>query len=324
MNIKMIPEDYIINATMQCMGTLQSDFVIKAIKIENSSLKPIIISKITFEIMSEGKKVKEICYCEQALDLLVHDFPSKIDSLNDWNSKVMIGTEQFWDVDKLSISSTLQANQETGILNEAFLIIYKKPIDELILSISFFQDGQLNTQRECIPVIQYKTKNNYTFPTKGVWQVNGNYDCVGAHRTQYSMEFAFDICQMNSDSLIVYKNGMKDEDFIAFGEDILAIADGEVIDCFNDCRLRVNFPDDTTTNENELKERKTMIDKFGYMPFQCGNYAILKHDNEEYSLYGHMIYQSLTVEKGDIIKQGQTIGKQAIQGSQGAPICISS
>lgn len=319
MQIKMIPEDYIINATMKCMWTLQSDFVIKAIHIQNDASEPITISKIAFDLRADGRKVKEICYSGDALELLVHDFPDKVKNKSEWNSKVMIGTERFWDVEKLSISSTLEPNQQTGILNEFFLVVHNKPIDELILSISYFQAGELITQQKSIPVVEYKTKNNYTFPAKGVWQVNGNYDCIGAHRTQYSMEFAFDIGQLNSDSRFVYKDDMKDEDYVGFGKDILAIADGEVVDCFSDCRIRVNFPKDTTTDEKELEERKQMIEQFGYMPVQCGNYVVVKHANEEYSLYGHLLYHSLTVKKGDTVKQGQSIGKLGNTGKSGCP-----
>lgn len=62
------------------------------------------------------------------------------------------------------------------------------------------------------------------------------------------------------------------------------------MDCFNDTRLRVKFPDDSTADEKELAERKALIDNSGYMPIQCGNYVVLKYANEEYSLYGHLQY----------------------------------
>lgn len=319
MQIRLIPENYIINATMKCMWTLQSDFVIKAVKIKNDSSESVIIKKITFEVKSEGRKIKEISYSEDALEQLISGFSKRVKKKSEWDSKVMIGTANFWESDKLSDIPILESNQETGILNEFFLIVYNKPVDELVLSVSFLQGDTLATEQQSIPVFQYKTKNSYTFPAKGVWQVNGNYDCIGAHRTQYSMEFAFDITQMNSESKISYKDVMKNEDFIGFGKDILAIADGEVVDCFNDTRLRVNFPDSSTTDEKELAERKALIDNFGYMPFQCGNYVVIKHANEEYSLYGHLMYHSLTVRKGDIVKQGQPIGKLGNTGKSGCP-----
>lgn len=55
------------------------------------------------------------------------------------------------------------------------------------------------------------------------------------------------------------------------------------------------------------------------MPLQCGNYAIIEHDNGEYSLYGHMIYHSLTVKIDDYVKQGEVIGRIGNTGKSGCP-----
>jgi len=319
MQIEIINQDYIINATMNCMGTLQSDFVIKAIKVKNDFSEPIVIERIAFFIKANGMEIKEVCYSDDALKNLIADFQKRIKGLSGWGSKVMIGTESFWNSNEVSKKPTLLPNQEIGILNEFFLVVYNKPVDEVVLAISFLQGGELITQQICIPVIEYQTKNDYIFPAKGVWQINGNYDCIGAHRTQYSMGFAFDIAQLNAESKLVYKDDMQDEDYIAFGKDILAIGDGEVVDCFNDTKLRVNFPNDTTTDEKELEQRKAMIDTYGYMPIQCGNYVVLKHLNDEYSLYGHLQYHSLTVQKGDTVKQGQPIGRLGNTGKSSCP-----
>lgn len=54
MLIETIPGDYIINATMKCLWTLQSDFVIKAIKIKNDMEHPVTLRKITFALKAEG------------------------------------------------------------------------------------------------------------------------------------------------------------------------------------------------------------------------------------------------------------------------------
>ena len=115
MIIKMIPDDYIINATMQYnWGILQSDFVFKAIFIKNDTSKPIMINKIAFELNVQGKKIKEIGYSGEALELLINDFPNKIKYHSDWDSKVMIGKAKFWNLDNLAVNATLQPNQETN------------------------------------------------------------------------------------------------------------------------------------------------------------------------------------------------------------------
>lgn len=39
-----------------------------------------------------------------------------------------------------------------------------------------------------------------------------------------------------------------------------------------------------------------------------GNYVKIKHDNNYYTLYAHMVYRSVKVKTGDFVKKGQVIG----------------
>ena len=319
MRIEVIPQDFVINATAKCMWTRQSDFVVKAIKIKNDAPNPIVIKEISFEVIAQGQKIKEISYSGQALEHYISSFPDKAKRVRGWGGQVMIGREGFWECDMLSSSPTLLSNQETGIINEFFIVVCNSCVSELIFSVCYLDGKSLKSEKQRIPVIEYKTKNNYIFPLKGSWQINGNYDCIGAHRTQYSMEFAMDFGQLNENAMVVYKQDMADEDYQAFGKEILAIADGEVIDCFNDTKLKIGFPNDRVANEEEQSEKEATIKQFGYMPVQCGNYIVIKHDNNEYSFYGHMIYHSQTVKKGDFVRQGQIIGKIGNTGKSGSP-----
>ena len=315
MQIKTIPGDYIINAPMRFNPwMMQSDFVLKAVCIKNDTYETIRINKIAFGLNVNGKRVKEVCYSDEALEQLINEVPNKMKYTSDWDWKVMIGKEKFWNIENLSGGVILKPNQEIGSLNEFFIVVNQIPIDEVTISVFYEKNEEIMTKKYSIPVMEYETKNRYTFPVKGVWQINGNYDCIGAHRTQYSMEFAFDLGKIDVDS--TYEH---DEDYCWFGEDILAIADGEIVSCFNEATLRINFPEDSETDERVLKEREEIVKQFGHMPLQCGNYVIIKHDNEEYSLYGHMIYHSLTVKKGDFVKQGQIIGKIGNTGRSACP-----
>jgi hypothetical protein len=163
------------------------------------------------------------------LEDFVTSFKDKVHGLKSWGAQLVLGTEIFWDVDSLSNSITLEPGRETGIFNEFFLAVHSTAFDELEIEITYLEDDFVKEASKKIPLVQYQNKNEYIFPVKGAWQVNGNYDCIIAHRSHYSMEFAFDIAQMNSDMKIYSKDQMQDTDFPAFGKDILAIADGEVL-----------------------------------------------------------------------------------------------
>ncbi len=50
-----------------------------------------------------------------------------------------------------------------------------------------------------------------------------------------------------------------------------------------------------------------------------GNYVIIQHDNDTYTLYGHLAQNSITVKAGDTVSQGQVIGKLGHSGSSTGP-----
>ena len=230
MKISTIPSDFIINATFDSNGMMQSDFLLRALRIENDSDAEMKIEKIAFQLKAQGRMVREVCYYKEALDILLNGFPDKAKNLG----KIYLGTDTFWDCSCLSNSPVLQPGQETGIFTEFFLVVNIQPIDELVIEVSYFQYNDMLVNKMTLPVIQYSNRNKYIFPAKGCWQVSGNYDCICAHRGHYSMEFAFDIAKLNEDSLIDYKENMKNEDYVSYGKEIIAISDGEVTDCFND------------------------------------------------------------------------------------------
>lgn len=50
-----------------------------------------------------------------------------------------------------------------------------------------------------------------------------------------------------------------------------------------------------------------------------GNYVILQHSDGNFTLYGHMYANSITVKAGDTVKQGQVIGKMGTSGDSSGP-----
>ena len=60
-------------------------------------------------------------------------------------------------------------------------------------------------------------------------------------------------------------------------------------------------------------------DNNGYYQNQCGgewgNYVILEHANSVYTIYAHLAPNSITVNIGDVVEQGQVIGRMGNSGS---------
>lgn len=83
-------------------------------------------------------------------------------------------------------------------------------------------------------------------------------------------------------------------------ENVIATKSGKVIYPYNDSNISIgtctNFPNGS--------------DCAGY-----GNYVKIEHDDGSISIYGHMYQDSITVRYGDVVKQGQVLGKTGSSGN---------
>jgi hypothetical protein len=213
-------------------------------------------------------------------------------------------------------SCTLLPGKEVIIRNEHFFIVNESAVDILDIRMYYKQNGVDKSEHIAVQVINYKTQNNYIFPVRGGgWQVNGNYDCLGAHRipAPASMEFALDLGLLNSESIYKWNDGMKNEDALCYGQEIIAIGDGEVVDCYNTADWRAFPSSDPESDWIRIGKQ------FGQVPLHCGNYVVIRHDHDEYSFYGHMIPYSVTVQKGMHVRQGDVLGRLGNVGFSGAP-----
>lgn len=311
MQICTIPRDFIINMAEECRGEVVSNFLLHGLKIKNDIEENIILKQINFELYSSGVAVKQITYQGKFLDNAVESFAEN----NGWlckgfGAKLFLGTENFWNAECFAKSVEFNINQEIGIFNEYLIAVHESAIDEMKIKVVYDKLGEKHVQELKIPLVQYENKNQYIFPLKGSISTCGHYKSLLEHRQHYSMEFAIDMAQYNVEQKLCFKENMSKEDYVVYGKDVLAIADGEVVDCYNSFEI--------TTPWN-WSERKPYIDQYGFMPAQCGNYIVLKHANEEYSFYGHLVTDSLTAKKGEKVKQGQVIAKVGHTGMSSCP-----
>lgn len=318
MKITFLPKDFIINATGKVNSNIESDFFVRAIRIKNTTPDTVEVSKIVFDIKVKGKIVKRMVYpsgCLKSLTKKLAERVALISSSLVQTSQIFLGTEKFWDNENMSTETILKPDQETGILQEHFKILNQKPVDECAVSVSYLQNGKEKTTICRLPIVKYENKNKYIFPLKGAWLAVNNYDNIYSHRQMHSQEFAMDLIQLSNDFKFYSKKKTANEDYPGYGKNIHAIADGEVIDSFNE------FPENPPGFGSRLAklEWDRLKKKYGFITGLAGNYITLKHPGNEYSFYGHIIPGSLTVKKGNLVKQGQIIGRVGNSGNSDAP-----
>jgi hypothetical protein len=311
MEITILPKDYIITMTDFNVDTYFSDFMLRALRIQNTSQDIIEIKEISYTVKKNGQTIKNYSYSSDALKLWIPKWNKKI-KISDSQRAALIGAKEFWNYNNLAESTILKPGEEIGLRNEYFHIMFDEFLDELLVQVKYTQRGKDYEESRSINLIRYENKNKYTFPVKGAWQVHGNFDCILAHRGRYVDEFAFDLVKLDENHMVLpYNKNMKDEDYSCYGEEVYAIADGVVVRVYEDMK------------ENTIvlspEERKKVEAVHGYWQVITGNVVTIQHEGGEYSQYDHLQYHSVNLKVGERVKQGQLIGLVGNTGLSGSP-----
>lgn len=148
------------------------------------------------------------------------------------------------------------------------------------------------------------TKTEFHFPLKGEWYVfwGGNDVMSNYHYEHETQRYALDI--IRSKEGFSYNGDAKvNASYHAFGQPLYAAADGTVVDTKND--ISDNIPGVMNPEE------------------PAGNYVVIDHGNNEYSITGHIKEGTVSVKKGDKLKQETLSVSLVIRGTPVKLICIS-
>lgn len=124
-------------------------------------------------------------------------------------------------------------------------------------------------------------------PFFGEWEVSQGHNGEITHKGAWKN--AWDFIISDSKGLQFKGKGDFTEDYFCFGRSIIASFEGTVMEVVN------SIPD------NAIGEMDTKNN--------WGNTVIIKHTNDIFSKYSHLKYHSIEVKEGDIVKQGQVLGK---------------
>ena len=140
-----------------------------------------------------------------------------------------------------------------------------------------------------IPVPE-KNETKLSLPFKGKWLVfwGGDTKELNQHHDVPNQRFAFDFLGANEEGKTHKGDGKVNEDYFAFGREVLAPANGTVTDVING--VRDNVPGSMN-------------------PYSAlGNAVFIQHREYEVSVLAHLKLGSITVKVGDKVKRGRIIG----------------
>ena len=138
-------------------------------------------------------------------------------------------------------------------------------------------------------------------PFKEEWTViwGGDTKELNYHVESEAQKNAFDLVIINNKGNSYKIDGKKNEDYYAFGKDLMAPCDGEIV-------LVVDG----------VKDNVPGILNPMYVP---GNTVIIKTQNNEYLFFAHFKQNSVVVKQGQKVKQGQLIGLCGNSGNSSEP-----
>ncbi len=138
-------------------------------------------------------------------------------------------------------------------------------------------------------------------PVKGEWTVvwGGDTKEQNYHVVSAAQKNAFDMVVTNEDGKSYKTDGKINDDYYAFGKDIVAPCEGEVVLVVDGIK------------DNEPGEMNPI-----YMP---GNTVIIRTENKEYLFFAHFKQHTIKVKEGQSVKQGQFLGECGNSGNSSEP-----
>ena len=146
-----------------------------------------------------------------------------------------------------------------------------------------------------------KHQTQLSLPFKGSWLVfwGGDTRDLNYHHDVPNQRFALDLVGVGKGGKTQQGDGTRNEDFYAFGREVLAPADGTVIEVIE------GVHDNTPGSMN---------------PYSAvGNCVSIQHRGGEVSVLAHLKRASIVVKVGDNVKRGQLLGKCGNSGNSSEP-----
>ena len=213
-------------------------------------------------------------------------------------------------------------DRNRGLLIVEQVFAFRGARDTLRVRVHGNVDGHAAEFTGSIPIKSEFAQNKYIFPLRGVWYAGYGASFHTGHRWAVPEEFALDIAKVGESGLSHKGDGTRFDDYYAYGSDVLAAADGRVTSVANDQQedpSAMQRPNETQEAyfARLQKEQGERLAKG--LTAITGNFVMIDHGKNEYSLYAHLQPGSVGIRVGDQVKAGDVIGKLGSSGNSTEP-----
>jgi len=147
-----------------------------------------------------------------------------------------------------------------------------------------------------------RSKTILKLPFKDEWFVlwgGDNKENNEYHYKVLNQKYAFDFVVIDGNNTTYRGEGKNNEDYYAFGKEIVAPANGVIVNIINN--IQDNIPG--SVNDKDI----------------AGNVVIIKHTEDEFSVLAHLKQNSILVKVRDKVNQGQILGLCGNSGNSTEP-----
>ena len=317
--IRFCPASAVRTYPLESRRDLQS-LLLQNVAVINHGSAPFKIDDIDIELLQANRVVESRKLDREAVQRIA-DRGAKLQAAGILEQVAFqfCGTDLIGSDIKLA-GPILDRNRALLIVEQVFA--FRGPRDMLRVRVHGNVDGHAAEFTGSIPIKSEFAQNNYIFPLRGVWYVGYGASFHTGHRWAIPEEFALDIAKVGESGLSHKGDGTRFDDYYAYGTDVLAAADGRVTSVANDQQedpSAMQRPNETQEAyfARLQKEQGERLAKG--LTAITGNYVMIDHGKNEYSLYAHLQPGSVGIRVGDQVKAGDVIGKLGSSGNSTEP-----
>ncbi|HYR10582.1 MAG TPA: M23 family metallopeptidase [Longimicrobium sp.] len=168
--------------------------------------------------------------------------------------------------------------------------------------------GAAVSAQHSVPIGTYTARTSLIFPFRGRGYISNAQANDGGHPNR-SGQFAVDALGVDENYAPVSSPEDVNSAYVGFGRELVAPAAGTVV------RARGDRPDQPVTSRSDPAYFAPEYPNGG----DVGNHVVIDHGGGEFSLLAHMMADSVLVEVGEAVRQGQPVGKLGNSGDTNGP-----
>jgi murein DD-endopeptidase MepM/ murein hydrolase activator NlpD len=189
-------------------------------------------------------------------------------------------------------------------------LAFDEPVAEGVDRVDIRLDSVGGSGSLRVPVADYVQKTKLRFPLRGDFLVVTGHATAPQGHEERSQVYAYDVVGLGPHLELLTGDGSKNEDFVGFGQEVLAPAAGVV------SYARDDVDDNSSTGNQDFDALLALPDP----PWAVGgNCVVIDHGNGEWSFLAHMRKGSVRVKAGDPVAQGQVLGQLGNSGATTGP-----